>query len=59
MKFTELNPDAQAHAMRALADLIVRRSGEGVSDCENLGRCVAAAFIAMERFDGAPDECGD
>jgi len=59
MKFTELSSEARGHALRALADVISRRSGGGIPDCENLGECVAAAFIAMERHDSAPDKCDD
>ncbi|STE85669.1 Uncharacterised protein [Escherichia coli] len=27
----------------------------GVDDFENLGHCIAAAFIAMERYESAPE----
>ncbi|MDV1856386.1 hypothetical protein RZR38_11510 [Citrobacter freundii] len=55
MKFNELSSESRSQAKIALGQLIVARREEGVAGCENLGRCVAAAFIAMERHDGAPE----
>ena len=54
MLFYELSCDSRSQAKIGLGQLIVARGGEGVAGCENLGRCVAAAFIAMERHDSAP-----
>ncbi|MDF7760824.1 hypothetical protein PU683_14985 [Kosakonia cowanii] len=53
MKFMELSSESRSQAQIALGQLIVARATSGQSDCENLGRCVAAAFIGMERHDSA------
>lgn len=59
MKFNELPSDSQEQAKIALGQFIVARANMGVDDFEHLGHCVAAAFIAMERHDSAPDKCDD
>lgn len=59
MKFSELSYESRAQAIIALGQLIVARGESGAVDCGNLGECVAAAYIAMERFDSAPDKCDD
>lgn len=53
MKFMELSAESRSQAQIALGQLLVARVASGESDCENLGRCVATAFIAMERHDSA------
>ncbi|CAM7153762.1 hypothetical protein VBK25_14980 [Enterobacter hormaechei] len=55
MKFNELSSDSRSQAKITLGQLIVARANSGVDDFENLGRCIAAAFIAMERHDSAPE----
>lgn len=59
MDFEELHQDTKEHARETLMRLLVARKQFRVRDFEKAGECVAAAFIAMERFDGAPDECDD
>lgn len=59
MKFNELSSDSRSQAKITLGQLIVARANSGVDDFENLGRCIAAAFITMERHDSAPDKCDD
>lgn len=54
MKFNELSSESRSQAKIALGQLIVARSELRETDCENMGRCVAAAFIAMECHDSAP-----
>ncbi|WP_275146205.1 hypothetical protein [Citrobacter portucalensis] len=54
MKFNELSSESRSQAKIALGQLIVARGKSGEVDCESLGRCVAAAFVALERF-----ECTD
>ncbi|MDU1195652.1 hypothetical protein [Kluyvera ascorbata] len=59
MKFNELSSESRSQAKIALGQLIVA-CGESVgANRETLGRSVAAAFIAMERYDSAPDKCDD
>ncbi len=57
MKFTDLSSSAKQHALAALEALISGSSKVDVGSSKHLGEGVAAAFIAMERFDSAPDEC--
>lgn len=59
MKFNDLPSDAREQAVIALGQLIVARAELGMDDFEHYGRCVAAAFIAMERHDSAPNKCDD
>ncbi|WP_155027376.1 hypothetical protein [Enterobacter ludwigii] len=59
MKFNELSSDSRSQAKITLSQLIVARANSGVDDFENFGRCIAAAFIAMECHDSAPDKCDD
>ncbi|TGC25304.1 hypothetical protein [Escherichia sp. E1130] len=59
MQFNELSSESRSQAKIALGQLIVARANSGVSDFEYLGRCIAAAFIAMERHDSTCDKCGD
>ncbi|EQC1554427.1 hypothetical protein ACY2PI_000638 [Citrobacter amalonaticus] len=59
MKFNELSSESRSQAKITLGQLIVARGESEEVKCEHLGRCVAAAFIAMERHDSAPDRCDD
>ncbi|MCT4713233.1 hypothetical protein MUA04_23975 [Enterobacteriaceae bacterium H11S18] len=54
MKFEELPGETKSHARAALAQLLAGQTEVSESMCEILGRSVAAAFVEMERFDGAP-----
>ena len=55
MKFNELSSDSRSQAKIALGQLIVARASRGVDDFEHLGRCIAAAFMAMEHHDSTTD----
>ncbi|ECI4647660.1 hypothetical protein DQY68_26450 [Salmonella enterica subsp. salamae] len=59
MDFEELSQDTKECARETLMRLLAARKQFSMRDFEKAGECVAAAFIAMERFDGAPDECDD
>lgn len=55
MKFYELSSESRSQAKITLGQLIVARANTGMDDFENLGNCIAAAFIAMERHESAPE----
>ncbi|BBK11093.1 hypothetical protein KE273_04170 [Klebsiella sp. MC1F] len=59
MKFKELSPATADTARNALTAAIVNASPTTKEKLEMIAEGVAAAFIRLERFDGAPDECGD
>jgi hypothetical protein len=55
MNFNELSSEPPSQALITLRQLISARGELGEADC----RCVAAAFIAMERQGSYPDRCDD
>lgn len=55
MKFYELSSESRSQTKITLGQLIVARANTGMDDFENLGHCIAAAFIAMERHESAPE----
>ncbi|EIV3799595.1 hypothetical protein MAK22_000223 [Klebsiella aerogenes] len=59
MRFSDLSSDAKQHALAALGILISGASQVDIVSSKVLGEGVAAAFIAMERFDSTPDESDD
>ncbi|EAW2933947.1 hypothetical protein LVO39_003101 [Salmonella enterica] len=59
MNFSELNSATQEKARETLKQILVARKQLTEDECKRAAGCVSAAFIAMERFDGAPDECED
>lgn len=56
MKFNELRPETADAARNALAAAIINVSPATKEKLGTLAEGIAAAFIAMERFEGAPDE---
>lgn len=56
MKFFELTKESQSCAKEALKELINRQSVYELDPFKKLGEVVAAAYIEMERFEGAPDD---
>ncbi|MFW7226166.1 MULTISPECIES: hypothetical protein [unclassified Serratia (in: enterobacteria)] len=59
MKFEELSEETKNCARTALCSLLVRDCLEGAESAKSAGEYVAAAFIAMEHHDDAPEVCND
>lgn len=59
MKFKELSPATADAARNALTAAIVNASPTTKEKLEMIAEGIASAFIKLERFDGAPDECDD
>lgn len=59
MKFNELRPETADAARNALTAAIINASPATKETLETLAEGIAAAFIKLEHFDGAPDECDD
>ncbi|MBH2810149.1 hypothetical protein I5L21_06100 [Serratia liquefaciens] len=57
MKFSELPETSKGRAREALCAVI--RNGINSASAKQAGKTVAAAFIAMEHHDDAPEVCGD
>ncbi|MCU6669935.1 hypothetical protein M8013_14405 [Enterobacteriaceae bacterium H4N4] len=58
MKFSELPEDSKYLAREALSNAAASMDGDaGIAAYERLGEAVAAAFVSMERYDGAPEKC--
>ncbi len=60
MKLTDLSEPTREKAREALYELIGFHSGlREQPDVKRIAERVAEAFIAMERYDSAPDVCDD
>ncbi|HBR4419647.1 TPA: hypothetical protein R7J78_001425 [Klebsiella pneumoniae] len=59
MKFNELRPETADAARNALTAANINASPATKEKLETLAEGIAAAFIKLEHFDSAPDECGD
>ncbi|OZM18071.1 hypothetical protein CEO49_22410 [Klebsiella variicola] len=59
MKFKELSPATADAARNALTAAVVNASSATKEKLEMIAEGVAAAFIKLEHFDGAPDKSGD
>ncbi|MBN5232502.1 hypothetical protein JY446_24550 [Serratia marcescens] len=57
MKFSELPESSKDRAREALC--AVFRNGVNSASAKLAGKAVAAAFIAMEHHDDAPEVCSD
>ncbi|MGO3395578.1 MAG: hypothetical protein ACTINL_03665 [Serratia proteamaculans] len=59
MKFSELPEESKERAREALCSSLGNSYLISEEEAVLAGEAVSAAFIAMERYDDAPDVCGD
>lgn len=59
MKFYELSEQSKAKAREALCAILSNSSGCGEEKAKAAGEFVCSAFVALERFDSAPDVAAD
>ncbi len=59
MKFTELTEHSKQRARDALYAILTSSCVGGEDKAKAAGEFVSSAFLAMERFNSAPDVCGD
>ncbi|EMR8965804.1 hypothetical protein AB8939_11230 [Yersinia enterocolitica] len=59
MKFTELTEQSKERARDALCAILMSSGISSDDKAKAAGEFVCSAFLAMERFDGAPDKCDD
>lgn len=55
MNFKELSESSKERAAEALCAILVSSKDHAEENAKTTGEFVCAAFIAMERFDSAPD----
>lgn len=59
MKFCELSEQSKNKAREALCAILSTSSVGSEEKAKAIGECVSSAFLAMERFDSAPDVASD
>lgn len=59
MNFKELSEPSKERAVEALCAILASSGVHTEEKAKTAGEFVCAAFVAMERFDSAPDVCGD
>lgn len=59
MKFQELSEQSKDKAREALSAILATASVGSEDKAKAAGEFVCSAFLAMERFDSAPDVCED
>ncbi|CNK73789.1 Uncharacterised protein [Yersinia enterocolitica] len=55
MRFTELTEQSKERARDALCSILMSSGISGEDKAKAAGELVCSAFLAMERFDGAPN----